>query len=412
MRIVRSHDIAVLGCYLEPGNRPTPNTLTGTRRTLEVDVDSERIAVLGTLQSEPTVTDPLDPIPTQDWTPTYVRQVPEARGFTDPDSFRPTGITLYTNGAHGSARGGTTAAHANRIRNGDMSRGALFWTAVGLLPTDIAEVSTTADYVVGLRSLRLNSRATPTDHSYQEFTLDAGVRSITAVVRYRVVLPAASAAFRFDLATVTGPPGSEVVTQLGFYADTDAVDAGWRVRSLTARFEGTLSGVQGPRRFRVRIYPFNVDPPGTANRQVIIDSVWLVDGEYAAPYRPYQDGIEVLSGDDRVVLFSGTSVNAPVGPTGIPASVRVPPSAVGMITEVSIRGTQASSTTTTLSVDDNTGTDDTRIVHAFVSDRPTLVEYTVPLAQGGTNVQWSMAGASGANLVTYAVRLKAWIYRL
>lgn len=29
-----------------------------------------------------------------------------------------------------------------------------------------------------------------------------------------------------------------------------------------------------------------------------------------------------------------------------------------------------------------------------------------------TNIQWSMAGASGANLVTYAVRLKAWIYRL
>ena len=203
-----------------------------------------------------------------------------------------------------------------------------------------------------------------------------------------------------------------VVTQLGFYADTDAVGTAWRIRGVSARFEGTLTGVQGPRRFRVRLYPYNVDGAGTLGRQVIIDSVWLVDGEYASPYRPYQEGVEVLNGDDRLVLFSGTNVNAPMGPVGIPASVRVPSNAVGAVLEVSISGSQATSTTTTLVLDDNTGVDDTRSVHAFASGRPTIVEYTVPLTTGGTNLQMSMTGASGANLVTYAVRLKAWIYRL
>lgn len=409
LRIVRSRDIAVLGCYLEPGNRSTPNTITGIRRTTEIDAESERIALVGNLQSQPTISDPADPIPSQDQTPNSVSQVPEARGVTDLDSFRRTGLT-FTDRGNGGSRHGATAAHANRIRNGDMSRGALFWSTVGAT-LGVTEVFAAADYVIGQRSLRLTSSNVSADHIYQDVTIDAGVRSITAMVRYRALLPGA-VAFRIELATVTGSPPSEVVTPLGFYSDTDAVDAGWRIRSLSSRFEGTLTGVQGPRRFRVRLYPHNVDGAGVANRQVIVDSVWLTDGEYAAPYRPYQDGIELLSGDDRVVLFTGTSVNAPVGPTGIPGSVRVPPSAIGMLTEMSISGTQASSTTTTLSVDDNTGTDDTRTIHAFISDRPTVVEYTVPLLQGGTNVQWSMGGASAGNLVTYSVRLKAWIYRL
>lgn len=409
LRIVGSHDIAVQGCYLEPGNRPTPNTLTGTRRTIEIDAASERIAIIGTLQSEPTVSDPADPIPTQDQTPNYVGQVPEARGVADPDSFRPTGIALYSNIAKGAARHGATAAHANRIRNGDMSRGVLFWTrSAGLPAGNVTEVTGASDYVVGGRSLQVTSTAASGEHIYQEFTIDAGVRSITAMVRYRVVA-AATAAFRFDLATVDA---LNVVTQLGFYADTDAVSTAWRVRSLTARFEGTLTGVQGPRRFRVRIYPFFADAGATVGRQIVVDSVWLVDGEYATPYRPYQEGVEILSGDDRVVLFSGTNANAPSGPSGIPAGVRVPANAVAMVTEMLILGTNASATTTTLVVDDNTGTDDTRTLHAFVSNRPSIVEYTVPLVPGGTNVQWSMAGASGANLVTYSVRVKAWIYRL
>jgi len=150
----------------------------------------------------------------------------------------------------------------------------------------------------------------------------------------------------------------------------------------------------------------------------VIDSVWLVDGEYAAPYRPYGESIELLSGSDRVVFFDGIDAIASAGPTGIPAAIRVPSNAVGMITEMSISGSQASGTATTLTVNDQLGTDSVRVVHAMVSNRPTIVEYTVPLApatdlvQGGSNVLWSMAGASGLNLVTYSVRLKAWVYRL
>jgi hypothetical protein len=365
------------------------------------------------VQSEPAVSQPEDPIATQFYTPTYVAQVPEARGVADPDSFRGTGITLYTNGAHGSSRNGATAAHTNRLRNGDMSRGPLFWTTVGAT-LGVAEAVGSTNYVIGRRSIQLTSSNVSDDHVYQEFSIDAGVRSITVMVRYRVVLPAATAAFRLDLATWNGA----AATLLGFYSDTDNVSTGWRVRSLTARFEGTLTGVQGPRTFRVRLYPFNVDGLGTPGRVVVVDSVWLVDGEYAAPYRPYQEGVELLSGSDRVVLFNGVDATASAGPTGIPTSIRVPSNAVGMVTEMSISGSQASGTTTTLTVNDQLGTDPVRVVHAMVSNRPTLIEYTVPLIPatdmvlGGSNVLWSMAGASGTNLVTYSVRLKAWVYRL
>ena len=65
-----------------------------------------------------------------------------------------------------------------------------------------------------------------------------------------------------------------------------------------------------------------------------------------------------------------------------------------------------------LRIDDNEGSSQVRDVHAFVNDRPTLTEYTLPITPGGTLPQWSVLVGSPANSVTYAVRLKAWILRI
>jgi hypothetical protein len=415
LRIVNSHDIVAIGCYFEPGYAkilvdgvlvPMPNTLEVPRKTLEIDAGSERISILGSVQSESDLFPPGDPFATQNWTPHYNFQAPEARGTIDTDAFRRTGTT-YTNNAYGAATSGATAAHANHLRNGDMSRGATFWTAVGTLGVSTSQLA--AHYVIGGRSLLLRSSATSTDHVFQDFVIDSGVRTITAIVRYRNLEASDKAAFRIDLATVDGLD----VTTLGFYSDTDANSTDWRVRALTARFEGTPGGVQGPRTFRVRLYPYNVDGPGEALRTVIVDSVWVVEGEYAAPYRPYQEGIELLSGSDRTVMFSGPGVSANFGPAPIPGTVLVPRNAVGMVVEMSLKSTDASNTLTVLRVDDNTGGPEVHELVAMLSDRPTTTELTLPLIPGATpGPQWSLTGASSLNLVTYSVVLKGWIYRL
>lgn len=413
LRIENSHDIVAIGCYFEPGYATTvineetvamPNALDGPRKTLEVDAGSERISILGTVQSEADVFPPGDPIATQHWTPYTNLQAPEARGSIDTDAFRRTG-TSFTNNGYGAATSGATAAHANRVRNGDMSRGGQFWTQVGEL--GVALTLLPDHYVIGGCSLHLRSSATSSDHVFQEFVVDSGVRAITAVVRYRNLQVTDKAAFRIDLATVDGM----TVAPLGFYSDTDADSTEWRVRALTARFDGTLTGLQGPRKFRVRLYPYNVDGPGEALKSVIIDSVWVVDGEYAAPYRPYQEGVEVLSGADRTVIFSGTDVST--NSAGVIQSL-IPTNAVGVVVEMTIKSTSSSTTLTTLQVNDNTGGPNAvRDVVAMISDRPTTTEVTLPLIPGAaTGPQWSLSGASMTNLVTFSVVLKAWIYRL
>jgi hypothetical protein len=415
LKIVNSHDIVVEGCYFEPGHatdgngETLPNDIPHARRIYEVDTVSERIDILGTVISPSNLFDPIDPVASEHWTPIYNRQLPEARGIIDPDAFQASGLS-QTNKVHGAGTNGATAAHANHIRNGDFSRGLMFW-AVNSTTTGFAtEQIGATDSVVGGSSVRLVSSAQKTDHIAQDFVVDAGVRSITAMVRYRIDTPD-PAAFRVEIATVNGA----IVTPIGFYSDTDASDLSlWRVRAVTARFEGTLGGIKGPRTFQIRLYPYNVDGAASPLRRVIVDSVWVVEGEYAAPYRPYQEGVEVLVGGNRSFLFQGANANAPAGPAGIPASVPVPSNAVGMVTEMMIRSTSASTVLTTLRVDDNTalGFDEVRDVVAFVNNRPTITEYTVPLLGSGTGPTWSMLGATGGNLVTYSVRLKAWIYRM
>lgn len=419
LRIADSHDIVAIGCYFEPGYAkmevekvlvPMPNELDIPRKTLDVDAGSERISILGPVQSESDVFPPGDVFPTQFWTPYYNRQAPEARGSIDADASRRTG-TSFTSNAYGAGTSGATAAHANRIRNGDMSRNTKFWTTVGTMITGVTWQA--GHFVIGGRSLLLRSSATSTDHVFQEFVVDAGVRTITAVVRYRHHEASENiddAGFRVDLATVDGA----TVTPLGFYSDVDRTSTEWRVRALTARFDGTLTGLQGPRKFRVRLYPHNVDGAGEALRHVIVDSVWVVDGEYAAPYRPYTEGIEVLSGTERIVMFSGTNVTANFGPSPIPSSVVLPTNAVGMVVELSIKSSNSSTVVTMLTVDDNGGGGpEVHEVAAMLVNRPTTTELTLPLIPGATpGPQFSLSGASGTNLVTFAIVLKAWIYRL
>lgn len=415
LKIANSHDIVVEGCYFEPDAARDPVTfeIVGNpnkyaRKVTEIDTISERIALIGTVQSEPDLFAVNDPVKTEDWTPLYAERAPEARGVIDLDTYHGTGAS-FTSNVYGASYNGATAAHVNHIRNGDFSRGMKFWTlSTGAILVVTEQIGTT-DCVIGGSSLMLGSSTQKTDHIAYEFVVDDGVRAITAMIRYRLATPA-PAAFRVEICTVNGA----LVTPIGFYSDSDASGTDWRLRALTARFDGTLNGVKGPRKFQIRLYPFNVDGAAVSGKRVVIDSVWVVDGEYAAPYRPYQEGIEVLSGAERLVLFSGTSAIVGAGPSGIPATVRVPPNAVGMITEMSIMGVNASGSLTTLRVDDNTGggAADVRDLVAMVSNRATLIEYTVPLLGSGTGPQWTMLGALAANAVTYSVRLKAWIYRL
>lgn len=421
LRIANSHDIVAIGCYFEPGYAqkevdedeyvPIPNTLEVPRKTLDIDAGSERVSILGSVQSEADVFPPGDPFATQNWTPYYNLQALEARGTIEADAFRRTGTlgSSFTNNGYGAATSGATAAHANHIRNGDMSRGPKFWTASGALTLSYTLESSLR--VIGSRSMVLISSANSTDHAYHEFVVDSGVRSLTAVVRYRNYTATDKMAFRIDMATVDD---SMNVTTLGFYSDTqtepDSTD--WRVRALTVRFDGTLTGVKGPRKFRLRLYPYNVDGPGEANHFMVIDSAWVVDGEYAAPYRPYQEGVEVLSGTDRTVMFAGT-VNADFTAAPLPSSVVVPSNAVGMRVQMTITSTNPSAAITSLSVNDHTGGQQVHEVVALVSNRPTTAEFTLPLVPGANpGPEWSLAGASGGNIVTYQVVLRAWIYRL
>ncbi|MBL9103225.1 MAG: hypothetical protein JNL82_19930 [Myxococcales bacterium] len=338
------------------------------------------------MQSEPAA---LPPSQTEDLTPNYVAQVPEARGVVDLNAFDETG-TSYTNRVYGAGVHGATAAHANHLRNGDFGRGVMFWqrSAVGI---GVSEADGLGEYVVGGRSLRVTSSSTSDHHLYQEFSVDDGVRTITVMVRYAI--KGEASAFRLDVATVST---ASVVTEVGYYSDTDNSIEGWRVRALTVRFDGTLTGVAGPRRFRVRLYPYHAQAGGEADHSVLIDSVWVVDGEYAAPYRPYQEGVEVLAGDDRAVLFGATGAIVDGGPSSFPMGFHVPTNAVGMVTEMSISSASPTSAMTSLRVDDGTGTDNVREIFAVLSNRATLTEYTVPLVPGASPT-WSTTGAAAGN---------------
>jgi hypothetical protein len=402
IRIENSHDISVIGCYFEPGKTEFESEGLPQRRMVEIDEASERLVFLGNVMSNPDI----NGVPEQDWTPVNVLQVPESRGVIDLHAFADSGDAHKVNG-FGAGIHGATAAHANHIRNGDMSRGTMYWNLVG-----IGAVSMSAG-VVGKSSLMLVSSSTVTHHMAQDFMVDHGVRSITANVRYRFSEPivADKSAFRIELVLLEGDPETETV--IGFYTDTDPDPSAWRLRSLTARFDGSAGGVVGPRKFRIKLYPYHVNVgPGVANQFILMDSVWVVDGEYAAPYRPYIEGLEVLPDDKRLNLFLGLNTHTNLSPSSIAAGTPIPANAVGMITEVSIEGSDATATDTFVRIVDDSGTGgpgETRTIHAYVDGRPTVVEYTVPL--NGTPT-WETVGAGGSNAISYHIRVKAWIYRL
>ena len=395
LRIENSRGVLVTGCYFEP--------FTGTppRRMLNIDEASEDINLVGNAFSPPGA-----PPNEADQTPSFVRQVPEARSAAlEAPSFPAIGyFNARTQGAAGS---GATAAAWNRIKNADMSRGFMGWpTANPIGAVQALEPS----YVIGGQSIRLRVGPSPLFHMFQDFILSSGLRSVTVCVRYRL-LSAAPNAFRIDLFDVASG------TRLGFYSDTSAGSASsaWQTRCLTGRFDGLTGGVQGPRTIRVRIYPYNNAAPGPALQEVLVDSVWLVDGEYAAPYRPYSEGIEILRGDDREIFFIGTNVTANVGPFSLLPS-RVPANAVGMIVEMRIQAQAATTTFTLLRVDDNEGTvaEQTRDLVALANDRYSIVDYMLPITPPAViNMpQWSVIGPTPANRVSYRVRVKAWILRM
>lgn len=397
VRIRNCSDLSIIGCYFEPG-------LTGAgfgtarRRILDIDAVSERLHIVGCETSETS-----NPGAAETWTPTYANSPPEARTALEQDSFpgSGTGPNYRVNG-YGAGLHGATAANANRIKNADMSRGTLFWpTANAFGGTQIVDSSS----VISGASLRLTVGTNPTFHMSQDFVLNAGLRSVTVCVRYRLLTPGVNA-FRFDLFDVA------TSTTLGFFSDTSSASTFWQTRALTGRFDGLAGGVTGPRTLRVRIYPYN-GSGALAAQQVLIDSVWLIDGEYSAPYRPYAEGIEMLRGNDRVIFLSFTNRDIPYPPTSILPGP--PANAVGVIVEMRIRSTAAASNLTYLTVDDNEGSSQTRDLYAYANNRWSMTDYLLPITPGAVPAlqpQWSMTGANAGNLVDLEVRAKAWILRL
>lgn len=406
-----SRDTTVIGCYFEPGDTPPggpgteyPQYAAGSypfgrerRRCLDIDSASERVHFVGTLTSEPS-----NPAGETTWTPTYAPVAPETRTELQYSSFPASGGSFAIN-AYGAALHGATAAYANRIKNADMSRGTWQWPTTNMgSGTQMVDATS---YVISGQSLRLTVGDNVQFYMSQNVVLNSGLRSVTVAVRYRL-LSAAPNAFRFAL--------YEGATRLGFFSDVDAGGGAspWKTRALTGRFDGLAGGVTGPRTLQVRIYPYN-DSIGAAGQQVLVDSIWLVDGEYAPPYRPYTEGIEILRGDDREEFFTGTNVTAPVGPTALLPS-RVPRNAVGMIVEMRIQAQLASTTFSMLRVDDNEGAvgSQTRDLVALANDRYSMCDYLLPITPGGTLPEWSILGATGSNRITYRVRVKAWILRM
>ena len=393
LRIRNARGVLVTGCYFEPGNGTPP------RKMLDIDAASEDINLVGNAFSPPS-----PPTNEAERTPVFSQQVPEARGpALEGPSFPALGY--YNQRTQGASNSGATAAHVNRIRNGDMSRGTLYWPTENL--GGGTQVPITTSYVISGQSLCLTVGTDPQFRMYQDVVLNSGLRSITVSVRYRL-LTAAANAFRIELFDVASG------TSLGYYSDTSVggPSAQWQTRSLTGRFEGLPGGVTGPRTMRVRIYPYNNTQPGPTGQQVLVDSVWLVDGEYAAPYRPFTEGIELLRGDDRQLLFSG-SRTAPVPPTAL-AFAHMPANAVGAVLELRIYATQAASVPTYLSIDDQEGApaQRPRELHATASSRWVMTDFTLPITPGGAMPTWELVGPTGTNVTSVGIRLKAWILRL
>jgi hypothetical protein len=165
---------------------------------------------------------------------------------------------------------------------------------------------------------------------------------------------------------------------------------------------------------RVRIYPYFRADFGPTSQQVLVDSVWLVDGEYAAPYRPYTEGIEILRGDDRQLLTNTTPYTAAQALTTLSFN-RVPSNAVGVILDVRISAVAGSTTNTYVLLDDNEGTgaaQQERILSAPANGRWAQTDTLLPFNPGTPNIQWQLVGAAPLNATTVVIRLKAWVLRM
>ncbi|MBX7081523.1 MAG: hypothetical protein K1X88_20145 [Nannocystaceae bacterium] len=392
LRIRNARGVVVAGCYFEPFDGSPP------RLMMDIDSASEDINLLGNAFSPPS-----PPASEADATPTFVQQVPEARGpALEGPSFPARGY--FNARTQGASTSGATAAHANRIKNGDMSRGVLFWPTLNMGTG--SQTSVTTSYVISGRSIQLTVGSNQQFHMYQDVVLNSGLRSVTVCVRYKLL--SGSNAFRVELADVASG------TTLGFYSDNAAggANSSWKIRALTGRFEGLPGDVTGPRTMRVRIYPYRNPDDLPSGQQVLVDSVWLVDGEYAAPYRPYTEAIELLRGDDRQILV-GALYTAPVAATAL-AFANMPANAVGAILELSISATQGSTVSTFLRIDDLEGgaQQHPRDLAAPANARVALTDFLIPVTPGGAMPTWQLVGPSASNSTFAGIRLKAWIMRM
>lgn len=395
LRIENARGVLVTGCYFEPFDGTPP------RRMLNIDAASEDISLVGNAFSPPT-----PPAELAERTPSFVRQAPEARGpAIEAPSFPALGY--FNARTQGASVSGATAAYSNRIKKGDMSRGTLFWPTENVMGgTQVVEPG---NYVIGGKSLLLTVGTDINFRMYQDVVLDGGLRSITVNVRYRL-MTAGTNGFRIELVDLASG------TVLGYYSDPSSGGGSstWQTRSLTARFEGLAGGVQGPRTMRVRIYPYIRGDVGPTSQQVLVDSVWLVDGEYAAPYRPYTEGIEILRGDDRQLLTNTTPYTAAQPLTTLSFN-RVPSNAVGVILDVRISAVAGSTTNTYVLLDDNEGTgaaQQERILSAPANGRWAQTDTLLPFVPSAPNIQWQLVGAAPLNATTVVIRLKAWVLRM
>lgn len=275
------------------------------------------------------------------------------------------GPTTYS----GATPNAATAAVKNYIKNGDFSRGNQYWG----LNTGLTTSEDAADYVVGNKSLTLTpGGASPTlsNLSYS-FTVKNDVKAVAVMVRFKNL---SSTDFKINV----------INNAVTYQYISAAVSSDWEVATVLCEVSSTNRVVI------VRLYPDATLGTG----QVKVDSVWVVDGRCAAPFRHYHNAVELLPTFDTI--FSGTTTSNIADAAR--ASTKIPYNAIGMVLEVSIKATLAETYDAYVTIN---GTP----IYAFRNNKETVVEHTV----NGTSVTSGVVVTNSSNSVTYSVKIKSWI---
>lgn len=268
----------------------------------------------------------------------------------------------------GAAVHGGNSAFTGYIKNSDMSRGNFLYT----LNSNLTTTEDAVNYVIGGKALKLTpGGGTPTlSNLSQSFTVKSGVNSVTVMVRFKN-LSSTQAVFNVVNSAIT------------YQYVSSAVSTDWEIVAITAEIGATKT-------VAVNLYPDTLLGTG----EILIDSVWAVDGRYAPSFRQYYQFIELLSTPE--VIFSGVTT-ANIGDAAR-TSAKIPNNAVGMVLEISVKGSAAATYATYVTVN---GT----LIYGFVNNQETVVEQTVV----GTSVTSGVIVTNGANSVTYSIKIKSWI---